>query len=185
MDGVTNVPGPVNELVKSYAPGSQERAALEAKIKELGGQQIPLTMTIGGEQRPGAGSPTDVVEPHNHRHTLGQLNNATDADVRAAIEAARQAAPGWRALSFDDRAAIFIKAAELLAGPWRATINAATVLGQSKSPFQAEIDSACELIDFWRYNVHYARQLLTEQPGSAPGTWNRLEYRPLEGFVLA
>jgi 1-pyrroline-5-carboxylate dehydrogenase len=185
MDGVTNVPGPVNELVKSYAPGSQERAALEAKIKELGGQQIPLTMTIGGEQRPGAGSPIDVVEPHNHRHTLGQLNNATDADVRAAIEAARQAAPGWRALSFDDRAAIFIKAAELLAGPWRATINAATVLGQSKSPFQAEIDSACELIDFWRYNVHYARQLLTEQPGSAPGTWNRLEYRPLEGFVLA
>ncbi|MDX6430566.1 MAG: 1-pyrroline-5-carboxylate dehydrogenase [Streptosporangiaceae bacterium] len=185
MDGVTNVPGPVNELVKSYAPGSQERAALEAKIKELGGQQIPLTMTIGGEQRPGAGSPIDVVEPHNHRHALGQLNNATDADVRAAIEAARQAAPGWRALSFDDRAAIFIKAAELLAGPWRATINAATVLGQSKSPFQAEIDSACELIDFWRYNVHYARQLLTEQPGSAPGTWNRLEYRPLEGFVLA
>jgi 1-pyrroline-5-carboxylate dehydrogenase len=185
MDGVTNVPGPVNEPVKSYAPGSQERAALEAKIKELGGQQIPLTMTIGGEQRPGAGSPIDVVEPHNHRHTLGQLNNATDADVRAAIEAARQAAPGWRALSFDDRAAIFIKAAELLAGPWRATINAATVLGQSKSPFQAEIDSACELIDFWRYNVHYARQLLTEQPGSAPGTWNRLEYRPLEGFVLA
>jgi 1-pyrroline-5-carboxylate dehydrogenase len=185
MDGVTNVPGPVNELVKSYAPGSQERAALEAKIKELGGQQIPLTMTIGGEQRPGAGSPIDVVEPHNHRHALGQLNNAADADVRAAIEAARQAAPGWRALSFDDRAAIFIKAAELLAGPWRATINAATVLGQSKSPFQAEIDSACELIDFWRYNVHYARQLLTEQPGSAPGTWNRLEYRPLEGFVLA
>ncbi|MGI8328844.1 L-glutamate gamma-semialdehyde dehydrogenase [Actinomadura scrupuli] len=185
MDGVTNVPGPVNEPVKSYAPGSQERAALEAKIKELGGQQLSLTMTIGGEQRPGAGSPIDVVEPHNHRHTLGQLNNATDDDVRTAIEAARQAAPGWRALSFDDRAAIFLRAAELLAGPWRATINAATVLGQSKSPFQAEIDAACELIDFWRYNVHYARQLLTEQPGNAPGIWNRLEYRPLEGFVLA
>jgi 1-pyrroline-5-carboxylate dehydrogenase len=185
MDGVTNVPGPVNEPVKSYAPGSPERAGLEAKIKEQSGEAIPLTMTIGGEQRPGAGSPIDVVEPHNHGHVLGQLNNATDDDVRAAIEAARQAAPGWRALSFDDRAAIFLKAAELLAGPWRATINAATVLGQSKSPLQAEIDAACELIDFWRFNVHYARQLLTEQPMSAPGVWNRLEYRPLEGFVLA
>jgi 1-pyrroline-5-carboxylate dehydrogenase len=185
MDAVTNVPGPVNEAVKSYAPGSQERAALEAKIKELGGGQISLTMTIGGEQRPGGGVPIDVVEPHNHRHTLGQLNNATDDDVRAAIEAARQAAPRWRALSFDDRAAIFLKAAELLAGPWRAMINGATVLGQSKSPFQAEIDSACELIDFWRFNAHYARQILAEQPESAPGIWNRLEYRPLEGFVLA
>jgi 1-pyrroline-5-carboxylate dehydrogenase len=185
MDAVTNVPGPMNEPVKSYAPGSQERAALEAKIKELGGEQIPLTMTIGGEQRQGGGAPIDAVEPHNHRHTLGQLNNATDDDVRAAIEAARRAAPGWRALSFDDRAAIFLKAAELLAGPWRATINGATVLGQSKSPFQAEIDSACELIDFWRFNAHYARQILAEQPESAPGIWNRLEYRPLEGFVLA
>jgi 1-pyrroline-5-carboxylate dehydrogenase len=185
MDGVTNVPVPVNEPVRSYAPGSPERAALETKIKELGGRQVPLTMTIGSERRPGAGSPIDVVEPHNHRHVLGQLGNATDGDVRDAIEAARQAAPGWRALPFDDRAAIFLRAADLLAGPWRATVNAATVLGQSKSPLQAEIDSACELIDFWRYNVHYARQLLTEQPQNAPGVWNRLEYRPLEGFVLA
>ena len=116
---------------------------------------------------------------------LGQLRNATPADVAAAIEAARHAAPGWRALSFDDRAAIFLKAADLLAGPWRQTINAATVLGQSKSAYQAEIDAACELIDFWRFNVHYARRLLAEQPTSAPGAWNRLEYRPLEGFVLA
>jgi len=127
----------------------------------------------------------DVVQPHNKRHVLGQLGNAANVDVAAAIYAAKQAAPGWRALSFDDRAAIFLKAADLLAGPWRATLNAATVTGQSKSPFQAEIDAACELIDFWRYNVHFARQLLSEQPESAPGTWNRMEYRPLEGFVLA
>jgi len=116
---------------------------------------------------------------------LGQLGNATDVDVAAAIYAAKQAAPGWRALSFDDRAAVFLKAADLLAGPWRATLNAATVLGQSKSPYQAEIDAACELIDFWRYNVHFARKILSEQPESAPGAWNRMEYRPLEGFVLA
>jgi 1-pyrroline-5-carboxylate dehydrogenase len=185
MDSVTNVPFVGNEPIKSYAPGSPERAALEQKIKELAGERTDLTMTIGGEQRQGVGEPADVVQPHNHRHVLGQLRNATPADVAAAIEAARQAAPGWRALSFDDRAAIFLKAADLLAGPWRQTINAATVLGQSKSAYQAEIDAACELIDFWRYNVHYARRLLAEQPASAPGAWNRLEYRPLEGFVLA
>ncbi len=185
MDAVTNVPAPVNEPVKTYAPGSPERSALEAKIKELGGETIDLTQTIGGEQRPGGGNPIEVVEPHNHRHTLGTLHNSTDDDVRRAIEAAREAAPAWRALSFDDRAAIILKAADLLAGPWRSTINAATVLGQSKNPLQAEIDAACELIDFWRFNVHYARQLLTEQPGSSPGVWNRMEYRPLEGFVLA
>ncbi len=185
MDAVTNVPFFGNEPIKGYAPGSPERTALEQKIKELAGERADLTMTIGGQQRQAGGEPIDVVEPHNHRHVLGQLRNATPADVEAAIEAARQAAPGWRALSFDDRAAIFLKAADLLAGPWRQTINAATVLGQSKSAYQAEIDAACELIDFWRYNAHYARRLLAEQPASAPGSWNRLEYRPLEGFVLA
>ncbi|MFI0447925.1 L-glutamate gamma-semialdehyde dehydrogenase [Actinomadura sp. 6N118] len=185
MDAVTNVPVPVNEPVKGYAPGSGERAALESKIKELGGEQIDLTMTIGGEQRLGGGAPVDVVEPHNRRHVLGQLKNATDDDVRAAIDAAREAAPGWRAMSFDDRAAILLKAAELLSGPWRATLNAATIMGQSKSAQQAEIDAACELIDFWRFNVDYARQLYTQQPNSSPGVWNRMEYRPLEGFVLA
>jgi len=185
MDAVTNVPVPGNEPVKGYAPGSQERAALEQKIKELAGERAELTMTVGGREHRGDGEPIDVVQPHNHRHVLGQLRNATGADVGAAIEAARQAAPGWRALSFDDRAAIFLKAADLLSGPWRQLINAATVLGQSKSAYQAEIDAACELIDFWRYNVHYARRLLAEQPTNAPGTWNRLEYRPLEGFVLA
>ena len=185
MDAVTNVPVPANEPIKGYAPGSQERSALEQKIKELAGERAELTMTIGGQQRMGGGERVDVVQPHNHRHVLGQLADATDEDVAAAIEAARLAAPGWRELSFDDRAAIFLKAADLLSGPWRQTVNAATVLGQSKSPFQAEIDAACELIDFWRYNVYYARRLLAEQPTSAPGTWNQLEYRPLEGFVLA
>jgi 1-pyrroline-5-carboxylate dehydrogenase len=185
MDAVTNVPVPVNEPVKTYAPGSRERAALEAKIKELGGERPDLTMTIGGERRLGGGTPIDVVQPHNHRHVLGRIGNATDADVGAAIEAARAAAPGWRELSFDDRAAIFLRAADLLAGPWRAVLNAASILGQSKSVQQAEIDAACELIDFWRFNVSYARQLLTQQPQSSPGTWNKMEYRPLEGFVLA
>ncbi|GAA3232205.1 L-glutamate gamma-semialdehyde dehydrogenase [Actinocorallia longicatena] len=185
MDAVTNVPVPDNEPVKSYAPGSTERVALEAKIKELGGTPLELTMTIGGKQRPGGAEAIEVVQPHAHRSVLGTLHNATDADVADAIEAARKAAPGWRALSYDDRAAVFLKAADLLAGPWRQVLNASTVLGQSKNPLQAEIDAACELIDFWRYNVAYGRQLLNEQPGNQPGIWNRLEYRPLEGFVLA
>jgi len=185
MDAVSRTPVPANEPVRQYQPGSHERAGLESKIKELAGQRAELTMTIGGHQQMPAGEMIDVVQPHNKAHVLGQLGNAADVDVAAAIYAAKHAAPGWRALSFDDRAAIFLKAAELLAGPWRATLNAATILGQSKSPFQAEIDAACELIDFWRYNVHFARRMLSEQPESAPGTWNRMEYRPLEGFVLA
>jgi 1-pyrroline-5-carboxylate dehydrogenase len=185
MDAVTNVPGPVNEPVRTYAPGSQDRSTLEAKIKELGGERLDLTMTIGGEQRLGGGAPIDVVEPHNHRHVLGTMRDATGDDVTAAVEAARAAAPGWRAMSFDDRAAIFLRAAELLAGPWRATLNAATILGQSKSVQQAEIDAACELIDFLRFNVSFARELITQQPISSPGVWNRMEYRPLEGFVVA
>jgi len=185
MDSVTNVPVPANEPIRGYAPGSPERTALEQKIKDLAGERAELTMTIGGQQRMGGGEAVEVVQPHNYRHVLGQLRNATNPDLSAAIDAARAAAPGWRDLSFDDRAAIFLKAADLLAGPWRSVINAATILGQSKSVYQAEIDAACELIDFWRYNVHYARRLLTEQPVSAPGTWNRMEYRPLEGFVVA
>jgi 1-pyrroline-5-carboxylate dehydrogenase len=185
MDAVTHVPQPANEPVRQYPPGSPERAALESKIKELAGERAELTMTIGGQERTGTGEPIDVVEPHNFRHVLGTMRNATDEDVADAIGAAHAAAPQWRALSFDDRAAILLKAADLLSGPWRATINAATILGQSKSVYQAEIDAACEMIDFWRYNVHFARRLLEEQPQSSPGTWNRMEYRPLEGFVLA
>jgi 1-pyrroline-5-carboxylate dehydrogenase len=185
MDGVTRVPVPYNEPVRQYQPGSADRAAIAARVKELAGERAELTMTIGGRRVMGSGERTEVVQPHNFRHVLGEFGNATDADVAAAIAAAGSAAQQWRALPFDERAAVFLRAADLLAGPWRATVNAATVLGQSKSVFQAEIDAACELIDFWRYNVAYARQLLSEQPASAPGSWNRMEYRPLEGFVLA
>ena len=185
MDAVTTVPPPVNEPIRQYPPGSADRAALEGKVKELTGERAELTMTIGGRERFGGGQPIDVVAPHNYRHVLGTMHNATEQDVADAIDAAAAAAPGWRAMSFDDRAAILLRAADLLSGPWRATINATTIAGQSKSVYQAEIDAACELIDFWRFNVHFARRLLEEQPLSGPGTWNRMEYRPLEGFVLA
>jgi 1-pyrroline-5-carboxylate dehydrogenase len=185
MDAVSRIPAPVNEPVRQYQPGSHERAVLESKIKELAGQRAELTMTIGGRQQMPDGEKIDVIQPHNRRGVLGQLGNATDMDVAAAIYAAKQAAPLWRALAFEDRAAVFLRAADLLAGPWRATLNAATMLGQSKSPYQAEIDAACEMIDFWRYNVTFARQILSEQPESPPGAWNRMDYRPLEGFVLA
>ncbi|MBB6343801.1 L-glutamate gamma-semialdehyde dehydrogenase [Nonomuraea muscovyensis] len=185
MDAISNVPTPANERVYSYAPGSAERAALEGRIKELAGASIDLTMTIDGRQRMGGGAPIDVVQPHNKAAVLGRTHDATAQDVQEAIDTALAAAPAWRSLSFDERAAIFLKAAELLSGPWRATLNAATMLGQSKTAQQAEIDAACELIDFLRFNVAYARQLYTDQPMSSPGVWNRMEYRPLEGFVLA
>jgi 1-pyrroline-5-carboxylate dehydrogenase len=185
MDAVTRVPPPYNEPVRQYQPGSADRASLESKIKELAGQQAELTMTIVGRPVMGSGERVPVVQPHNYRRVLGEFGNATDEDVVAAIAAAGAAARDWRALSFADRAAVFLRAADLLAGPWRATLNAATVLGQSKSVLQAEIDAACEMIDFWRYNVAFARQVLSEQPESAAGTWNQMEYRPLEGFVLA
>jgi 1-pyrroline-5-carboxylate dehydrogenase len=185
MDAVTRVPVPYNEPVRQYQPGSADRAVLADKIKELAGQRAELTMSIGGRAVMGSGERVPVVKPHDFRHVLGDLGNATDEDVAAAIAAAGSAAKAWRALPFDERAAVFLRAADLLAGPWRATLNAATILGQSKSVLQAEIDAACELIDFWRYNVAFARQLLAEQPVSAPGVWNRMEYRPLEGFVLA
>src|ERR1700724_2052693 len=185
MDAVTRVPPPFNEPIRQYPPGSSDREVLKAKVKELSGQRAELAMTIGGRAVMGSGERVAVVQPHNFRHVLGDLVNATDADVVAAIAAAAGAARAWRARPFDERAAVFLRAADLLAVPWRATLNAATILGQSKSVFQAEIDAACEMIDFWRYNVAFARQLIAEQPASAPGTWNRMEYRPLEGFVLA
>jgi 1-pyrroline-5-carboxylate dehydrogenase len=185
MDAISNVPVPANERIYGYAPGSAERTALENRIKELAGSSIDLTMTIDGEQRLGGGTPIDVVQPHNKTAVLGRTNDATAQDVQDAVASALRAAPAWRALSFDERAAIFLKAADLLAGPWRATLNGATVLGQSKSAQQAEIDAACELIDFLRFNVSYARQLYADQPVSSAGVWNRMEYRPLEGFVLA
>jgi 1-pyrroline-5-carboxylate dehydrogenase len=186
MDAVTQVPAPVNEPVHSYAPGSPERARLEAKLKELAGAPAELPMFIGGEQRMGGGERADVVQPHNHGARLGTYANATTQDAKDAVAAALAAAPAWRAMAFDDRAAIILRAAELLAGPWRETLVASTMLGQSKTVQQAEIDSPCELVDFWRFNVHYARQILAEQPvANAPGVWNRLDHRPLEGFVYA
>ncbi|HEY0509819.1 MAG TPA: L-glutamate gamma-semialdehyde dehydrogenase [Blastococcus sp.] len=185
MDAVTRVPGPHNEPVLGYAPGSAERADLEARIAELAGQPMELTSTIGGRQKMAAGERFDVVQPHRHAAVLGTSAHATHADAQDAVRCAKKAAPAWQELSFDDRAAVFLKAADLLAGPWRQTLNAATMLGQSKTAQQAEIDSACELIDFWRFNVHFARQIMAEQPESSPGVWNRVDHRPLEGFVYA
>ncbi len=185
MDAVTTPPTPVNEPILSYAQGTSERKTLEARIGEMAAAQVDLTVTIGGEQRMAAGAEVAVVQPHKHAHVLGTLRESTSADLQAAVGAANEAAPAWRELSFDERAAVFLKAADLLAGPWRATVNAATMLGQSKSPFQSEIDAACELIDFWRFNVAFGRQVLAEQPMSSPGIWNRADHRPLEGFVMA
>jgi 1-pyrroline-5-carboxylate dehydrogenase len=185
MDAVTQVPAPVNEPVRQYAPGSAERAELEQTLKRCASEPRDLTMTIGGERRFGGGEELQVVQPHNRHHVLGTMRGATHEDARAAVDAAMAAAPGWRAMSFDDRAAVLLKAADLLAGPWRATLNAATMLGQSKTAIQAEIDAACELIDFWRFNVGFAREILAEQPVSSPGIWNRTDHRPLEGFVYA
>ncbi len=186
MDAVTAVPLPTNEPVRSYAPGSAERTSLEARLKELGSADpVALTMTIGGEQRTGSGAAIDVVQPHRHAAVLGTLREADAGDVERATKAALAAAPAWREASYDDRAAVLLRAADLLAGPWRDTINAATMLGQSKTVQQAEIDAACELIDFLRFNVAFGRQVLAEQPISSPGVWNRMDHRPLEGFVLA
>ncbi|MDQ8701933.1 L-glutamate gamma-semialdehyde dehydrogenase [Streptomyces sp. LHD-70] len=186
MDAVTQVPTPVNEPVHGYAPGSAERVRLEAKLKELAENPIDLPCFIGGERRLGGGETFQVVQPHNHQKVLGTARNATTQDAQDAIDAALAAAPAWRAMSFDDRAAIILRAAELLSGPWRETLAASTMLGQSKTAQQAEIDTPCELIDFWRFNVSYARQILAEQPpANAPGVWNRLDHRPLEGFVYA
>ncbi|MET7417559.1 L-glutamate gamma-semialdehyde dehydrogenase [Dactylosporangium sp. NPDC005555] len=185
MDGLFAVPDPTNEPIRGYAPGSAERESLQRRLAELAGERFELTMTIDGRQRMAAGDPIDVVQPHNHRHVLGVTHNATTKDAADAVDAAKRAAPAWRDLPFSERAAVFLRAADLLAGPWRDTLNAATMLGQSKTAIQAEIDAACELIDFLRFNVHFAQQILAEQPKSSPGVWNRFDHRPLEGFVYA
>jgi 1-pyrroline-5-carboxylate dehydrogenase len=186
MDAITKTPAPVNEPNLGYAPGSPERAELEAELERQEARQVDLTATIGGRKVMGGGAEVPVVQPHDHQHVLGVLKNATQADAKAAITAAADAAPQWRSLSLDDRAAVLLKAADLLAGPWRQRLNAATMLGQSKTAWQAEIDSACELIDFWRFNAHYAKQIVAEQPmANARGVWNRSDHRPLEGFVYA
>jgi 1-pyrroline-5-carboxylate dehydrogenase len=185
MDAITKVPEPFNEPVHNYAPGSPERLELQDRLKEVAAEDVELTMAIGGEHKLGGGDPINVVQPHRKDAKLGTLRDATADDVRQAVDAALAAAADWQHMSFDERAAIFLKAADLLTGPWRATLNAATMLGQSKTAYQAEIDSACEMADFWRFNVGFARQIMEEQPLSGPGVWNRLDHRPLEGFVLA
>jgi 1-pyrroline-5-carboxylate dehydrogenase len=185
MDATFAVPQPRNEPVRDYAPDSPERAGVQRRLGELAAERAELTMTIDGHQRMAGGEAIDVVQPHGHAHVLGITHNATNADAAAAVTAAKNAAPMWRELSFTDRAAVFLRAADLLAGPWRDTLNAATMLGQSKTVYQAEIDSACELIDFLRFNVHFGHKLLGEQPLSSPGVWNRIDHRPLEGFVYA
>jgi 1-pyrroline-5-carboxylate dehydrogenase len=185
MDAITSTPNPRNEAVRDYAPSSPERASLQAALAELGGQHHDLTVTIDGRQHMAGGTRIDVVAPHDHGHVLGSTANAGHEDAKAAIEAALRAGPAWRALPFDERAAVLLRAADLLAGPWRDRLNAATMLGQSKTAVQAEIDSACELADFWRFNVHFARQIHQNQPNSGTGAWNRMDYRPLEGFVYA
>jgi 1-pyrroline-5-carboxylate dehydrogenase len=185
MDAQISVPVPHNEPVRGYAPGSPERASLQARVDAMKGDRLDLTMTIGGKQSMGGGERIDVVQPHRRHEVLGQTGNATKADAAAAVEAARKAAPAWRSLPYSERAAVFLRAAEMLAGGWRDTLNAATILGQSKSAQQAEIDAACELIDFLRFNVSFGQQILGEQPQSSTGVWNRFDHRPLEGFVYA
>jgi len=186
VDAVIKVPAPVNEVVRSYAPGSAERTSLEATLDELSNTDpIELTATIDGVSKPASGDAFEVTMPSDHSHILGHAANATRTDAAQAIDAALAAAPGWAELGFEQRAAVFLRAADLLAGPWRDTVNVTTMLGQGKTVQQAEIDAACELIDFWRFNVAFARQILGDQPISSSGVWNRTDYRPLEGFVYA
>ena len=185
MDALTSVPAPANEPVHEYRPGSAQRESLQKRIAELEADRIELTCTIGGEQRMAGGARFDVVQPHEHRHVLGTSAQATAADVADAVRAANEAAADWAATPFDERAAVMLRAADLLSGPWRDTINGATMLGQSKSVHQSEIEAVCEFADFLRFNVHFAQRILAEQPRSVPGEWNRMDYRPLDGFVTA
>src|SRR6195952_2731091 len=185
MDAVTSPPLPINETVFDYAPGSAERSRLDAALKSFDAP-LELGAVIGGKTRMPAGDKFQVLAPFQHSRVLATSANATQRDASDAVAAALDAAPGWRELSFDDRAAIILRAADLLTGPWRARINAATMLGQAKTAYQAEIDSACEVAAFWRFNVHFARQILAEQPiANTKGIWNRTDHRPLEGFVYA
>ncbi len=184
MNARFQVPRPVNEPVLGYAPGSPERRALKARIAEMRGREIEIPLVIGGKDVR-TGRLADCRSPHEHGRLLGRFHQGGPLEVEAAVKAAAAARPGWSATPFHERAAIFLKAAELLAGDWRWTLNAATVLCQSKSCHQAEIDAACELIDFWRFNPAFAEQVYSHQPESARGVWNRMEYRPLEGFVFA
>jgi 1-pyrroline-5-carboxylate dehydrogenase len=182
--GIFRVPEPHNEPVLGYEPGSPERDELRNRLDELSSQRLEIPLVIGGEDVE-TGDTFEAVMPHKRSHVLADVQKGTDAEVDRAISAAADAWEDWSRTPWEDRAAVFLRAAELLAGPWRQTLNAATMLGQSKTAHQAEIDAACELIDFWRFNVQFMTRIYEEQPISSPGVWNRLEYRPLEGFVFA
>ena len=182
--GIFRLPPPTNEPVHEYAPGSRERGELKAKLDELESQRIDLPLVIGGEEIR-TGETAEVVMPHRTSHVLADMHQGGPAEVDKAIKAAGEAWHDWSRTPWEERAAVLLRAAELLAGPWRMTLNAATMLGQSKTAHQAEIDAACELIDFWRFNPTFMTRIYEEQPISSPGQWNRMEYRPLEGFVFA
>src|SRR6476659_5511884 len=182
--GIFRVPEPHNEPVLGYEPGSREREELLLRLNELSEQRLDIPLVIGGED----GQPGDTFEavmPHKRAHVLGDVHKGGANEVEKAITSAADAWEDWSRTPWEERAAVLLRAAELLAGPWRQTLNAATMLGQSQTAHQAEIDAACELVDFWRFNVKYMTQIYSEQPMSSPGVWNRLEYRPLEGFVFA
>ncbi len=183
-NAIFRVPKAVNEPVKNYAPGSPERTELKAALKELKGQELDIPMVIGGKEIR-TNNKVAIHPPHELSHTLGHFHHGDAQHVKDAIDAALAAKDEWENTPWEQRAAIFLKAADLLAGKYRAVTNAATMLGQSKNVYQAEIDAVCELIDFYRFNVEYATQMYSEQPYSPPGQWNRLEFRPLEGFVFA
>ena len=183
-NGLVRVPDPSNEPVRTYAPGSADRAALQQRLQQMQAAPIDIPLIIGG-QAISTGMVATAVCPHDHRHVLATVQQAGAVEVAQAVGAAREAWPAWSAMGWEARAAIFLKAAELLAGPWRDTLNAATMLNQSKTVYQAEIDAACELIDFWRFNASYMWQIYAGQPASGRGMWDYAEYRALEGFILA
>ena len=184
FNGIPRVPAPVNDFNRSYLPGSPERAELKARLKEMAAERVDIPVVIGGREiRTGRTQP--VVMPHNHRHVLGEWHAAGPEHVQQAVAAAAEAHREWASWAWHERAAVMLRAAELLNTTWRATMNAATMLGQSKNVFQAEIDAAAEMVDFWRFNPYFAQQLYEEQPISTSAAWNALEYRPLEGFVYA
>ena len=183
-NALTSVPFPKNEPVRSYAPGSPEKASLKVKLAEMAGQEIEIPLIIGGREVR-TGNLAECVMPHDHGHLLAKYHQAGPDEVNEAAEAGAKAFRQWSEMPWESRAAVFLKAADLLAGPWRDTLNVATMLNQSKTVFQAEIDAACELIDFWRFNPYYMAEIYGEQPWSSDGCWNRVEMRAIEGFIFA